>query len=403
VAEERGGPFFDPPPVEIIDEAELRARIEADYATLTPEEALDLERWGRALVLLGLVASPDALTQGTIDAFVEGVAAFYARDTGTITVIDRGVPSSLDDASYVFAHELTHYAQDLDPSHGFVSLPGSALNLDTADAYKHLIEGEATVVGNLVLARLRGGSIPQSGWDSYFGSWLENIRTFVAEDPDPYVSTRTYFAYVVGATYLQLARADGGAIGMLAEWDDPLTETASWMQGYPARTGAAGITDCELPGTPAGYVVLADDRLGGEQLFAMLSASEVASGGAPDAPASWNAAKSWRGEALRVFVEDGVDTDLARVALALRLRLVDAAAAVAMGAALDDALGGSAVVTVEGSDVLVLAGEDATLWSAWDYPPTCDPLPLLAPGIKRLPWEDRHPVPTGLRSARSTW
>jgi len=404
VAEVRGGPFFAPPPVEIIDEDELRARIEADYAALTPAQALDLERWGRALVLLGLASSPDALTAGTIDAFVMGVAAFYSRATGMITVIDRGTPDSLADASFVFAHELTHYAQDLDPSHGFVSLPGSAGKLDTVDAHKHLIEGEAVVVSNLVVARLQARTLPQSAWDTYFGSWLEEVRTYVADDPDPYVSTRNYLPYVVGGAYLQAARAEGGAIGMLAEWDAPIADTASYVQGYPARTGAAAVTDCDLPATPAGHVVLGDDRLGAEQLFAMLAGAEVAGGGAADAPASWSAAGGWRGEALRIYVEDGGDPALAKVAVALRLRLADGVAATALAGALDAAVGAWADVIVEGSDVLRLAGEEATLFDAWDYPLTCDGVPLSAAGVKRrVPGEERHPVFRSLRASRSTW
>ena len=104
---------------EVISEAELRERYGGETMAPTPEEALSIERWGRTLMLLQLVESPAALLSGSLEDFVTNVAGFYDPSTGVITLIDRGVPTSFESATFLLAHELTHYAQDIDTMAGF--------------------------------------------------------------------------------------------------------------------------------------------------------------------------------------------------------------------------------------------------------------------------------------------
>ncbi len=130
----RGGPVADLPVIEVITEAELRERFSEEMMALTPEEELSFAWWGRALVLLRLVESPAALTAGTLEDFVTHVAGYYDRETRVITLIDRGVPRSLEDASNLFAHEFAHHVQNVDESAGFALHDGLDDTLDGVDA-----------------------------------------------------------------------------------------------------------------------------------------------------------------------------------------------------------------------------------------------------------------------------
>lgn len=387
VSEARGGPEVDLPPVDVITEDELRAFLEGEVEEPTPAEMRQYEVWGHALMLLRLVQSPAALTTGSIDDFVANVAAFYDPDTGGITVIDRGMPTNFAEASYVFAHELTHRAQDIDHEAGFAAHEGLSDSLDGDDALGHHVEGEATVVGNLVLVGLRDQYVSAQGWRDYFAEWLAATRVAVVTDTDPYLVVRSQLKYVVGGAFLMDAWFDGGADNLRQQWDPAILETANWMRGYDSRIAAARFVECEFPSVPAGYSVWADDRLGGEMLFAML----VPDGEAGEAylSSSWASAANWQGDHLRVLVGN-TGGDPVAVAYRVRAATVDQARDIAerlRTAQLEDA-----VVSQEGSDVLLLLSEQPGLWDTWAYPLTCPVTAMRISPTRVRSMADRLPI-----------
>jgi hypothetical protein len=383
VSDARGGEPFTLPPVEVLTESELRARFTMETMAHTPEEARGLDQWGRALRLLRLVESPDALTTGSLEDFLANVAGYYDTETGIITIVDRGTPTRDEEAAEVFAHELTHYVQDIDPTAGFAAHEGvDTSSLDSYDALRHHGEGEAVVVGNLVLDSLRGLSTTPARWRQYYADWLVRERADIAASADPYIAVRTRLKYVVGGAYLSDAWAAGGVDALRAQWTPAILDTANWMRGFDSRLPLERFVECDLPSAPVGYSVAADDRLGAEMLFPMLVPEGVSQ--AFRLEAAWDDARSWRGDHLRVFVSSSAaDPDAAPVALAYRVRTDSLERVLSVADRLRQSLGEGVVVVTEGFDVLVLAAEDTGTWTGWSYPLACTGLPML-PSPRRL-------------------
>jgi hypothetical protein len=375
----RGGPVADLPVIEVITEAELRERFSEEMMALTPEEELSFAWWGRALVLLRLVESPAALTAGTLEDFVTHVAGYYDRETRVITLIDRGVPRSLEDASNLFAHEFAHHVQNVDESAGFALHDGLDDTLDGVDALSHHGEGEAVVISGLVTVALRGDTPEAQDWEQYFAGWLVGARAEVADSADPYVVVRSRMKYPVGGAYLMDAWLAGGADGLREQWTPGVRETASWMRGYGERASAEPIDHCEIPRAPLGYAAWTDERLGGELLFPMLVPPEER--GEVYLAASWASAMGWRGDHLRVFVGP---TEDAPIALAYRVRTASLDAARDIAARLTAAQDEQVIVMHLDTDVLLLASEAAGAWDALSFPLDCAGVPMgLSPARMR--------------------
>ncbi|MBK6809376.1 MAG: hypothetical protein IPG81_10845 [Sandaracinaceae bacterium] len=375
----RGGPVADLPVIEVITEAELRERFSEEMMALTPEEELSFAWWGRALVLLRLVESPAALTAGTLEDFVTHVAGYYDRETRVITLIDRGVPRSLEDASNLFAHEFAHHVQNVDESAGFALHDGLDDTLDGVDALSHHGEGEAVVISGLVTVALRGDTPEAQDWEQYFAGWLVGARAEVADSADPYVVVRSRMKYPVGGAYLMDAWLAGGADGLREQWTPGVRETASWMHGYGERASAEPIDHCEIPRAPLGYAAWTDERLGGELLFPMLVPPEER--GEVYLAASWASAMGWRGDHLRVFVGP---TEDAPIALAYRVRTASLDAARDIAARLTAAQDEQVIVMHLDTDVLLLASEEPGAWDALSFPLDCAGVPMgLSPARMR--------------------
>lgn len=366
----RGGPPVVLPPVEVLTEAELRARIEREATALTPGEEALFEKWGRALMLLRLVSSPDAVTTGSIDQFVESVWGFYDRETGRITLIERPESADLESATSLFAHELTHHAQALDLVAGFATQAGLDDSLDAQDALSHHSEGEAVVVAALVLARMRGVRVGFEATRAHFEQWLLDAQRYVVDSPDPYLVARSQLRYPVGGAYLSEVRFDHGNDSLRTQWVPPVLTTASWMRGYESVVDAEPLEDCELPIAPAGYADIINERLGGELLFPMLVPDGVRDGVSLER--SWEAASTWRGDHLRVYVDSTLPPPLAPVAVAYRVRAESADAATELEALFRAAYPAQGIVSRSEADVLVLLADDPGVWSSWAYP-RCEP------------------------------
>lgn len=386
----RGGPRVELPPVEVITEAELRQRYSDEMMEPTPAEARELDLWGRALMLLRLVDSPAALTTGSLEDFFTNVAGFYDPATGSITIVDRGVPVSLSDATYVFAHELTHRAQDVDQTAGFAAHEGLADSLDGVDALAHHGEGEAVVVGNLVLTSLRGDELSAQDWRDYFAEWLAAERAAVVSTGDPFIAVRSRLKYVVGGAYLMDAWLAGGSDGLREQWNPGILQTASWMRGYDSRIAAAAFLECEFPRAPTGYTAWTNERLGGELLFPML----VPDGQTAETylEGSWTSAMGWRGDHLRVFV---ATSPAEPVAVAYRVRAAGVDEARDIAARLRAAQAEDVVVYEDAADVLLLVSAEPGVWDSWSYPAGCFNLPMGVSPVRMHALADRLPV-TGI-------
>jgi hypothetical protein len=138
VARVRGLPLKHPIPNEIVDRAELRARLlkvaaEDKTAAESAAEGLALERWG--LIPPGL--NYQAML---VDLLTEQIAGYYDPDTKKLT-ISRSAGDDPAWAEMVLAHELDHGLQDQAfDLHRFEDLPDS--EADAAAARRALVEGD---------------------------------------------------------------------------------------------------------------------------------------------------------------------------------------------------------------------------------------------------------------------
>ena len=138
VARVRGLPLKRPIPNEVVDRAELRARLlkvaaEDKTATETAAEGFALERWG-------MIPPGTDYPALLIDLLADQIAGYYDPDTKRLT-ISRSAGDDPAWAEMVLAHELDHGLQDQAfDLHRFEDLPSS--EADAAIARRALVEGD---------------------------------------------------------------------------------------------------------------------------------------------------------------------------------------------------------------------------------------------------------------------
>jgi hypothetical protein len=141
VAEIRGlEPSDDVDPV-VIDEATLRANLEAEFDAAYP--AAEVEETEGFLITLGLLPPGTSLRQLNLDLQGGQVVGYYSPDKDELYIVSRsGGVGALELATY--AHEFTHQLQDQ-------QFDLDALGLDDPDASDQalarlaLVEGDATI------------------------------------------------------------------------------------------------------------------------------------------------------------------------------------------------------------------------------------------------------------------
>jgi hypothetical protein len=148
----RGLPLKRPIPNDVVDRAELRARLvkmaaDEKVAAENAAEAFALERWG--MIPPGL--DYEAML---LDLLTEQIAGYYDTETKKLT-ISRSAGDDPMWAEMVLAHELEHGLQDQSfDLHRFEDLPAS--EGDAAAARRALVEGDGiAVMVEVMVARSR--------------------------------------------------------------------------------------------------------------------------------------------------------------------------------------------------------------------------------------------------------
>jgi hypothetical protein len=137
---------------EIVDRAELRARLAKAIATKTTHDELVAE--GTALERWGFIPPATDYAQLTIDVLGEQLAGYYDPDTKKLTLL---APT----ADFVLVHETAHALQDQHFDLAKVEAPANA-NPDEALARHALVEGDALVTMLEVLLDRKGIDPPWS-------------------------------------------------------------------------------------------------------------------------------------------------------------------------------------------------------------------------------------------------
>lgn len=192
--------FLEPPRIVVVTEEELELRL----LSVIEESLEDVPADAALYRLLGLLDEEDDLEQILVDLYQEQVAGYYDGDTGEVVVpAHPGGLSVLQQSTLV--HELVHALGD--QHFGFYRILEKMIDerrLDEANAYRALIEGDAT------LAQVR--------WVQ--GLSAREIGEFVAESmavddeallsAPPFIQDAVIFPYDSGLFFVQELFDAGG-------------------------------------------------------------------------------------------------------------------------------------------------------------------------------------------------
>lgn len=349
----RGGEVVTPA-VEVVDadafiEGELAAAAAAEPPTVQ-QRAME-----RALSLLELApesSDPAAVTRESWD----GVAAFYAPDTGGVTVLDRGDDLNGSSAVVTLLHELVHAMQKLGE-------PEPEASFDASLARRAMIEGEATLYQDLALSWALGWDPDDVDWALAFWEFRNDAWDRARRSDVPLYMAGRHFSYAFGGSYLNQAWRTGGNAAVRAVLADPPRSTRQILAGHAAAPEAFGGVwyespdDLGEPQMPAEYERVGVSHLGAWAVEAFVDrlerADEVDARDEGGPPAR---REGPLGDVLVVYrnTEDG------RVVLTWRFRFAPGAEGAA-GQWVALLTQGPGAVLQQGRDVVLMRSSDAQL------------------------------------------
>jgi hypothetical protein len=268
---------------QVLDEAELRTRLEEAFDRENPPEIVRANE--RLLKGLDLIPKDASLTKMYIDMQSSQVAGFYDSDAKELFVVSRS--GTLGPTERVtFAHEFTHALQDqaYDLNHFDLQEVGEG---DRGLARLSLIEGDATSVmtvwaqANLNLVELL--QLGQEASDPKAMEILNGLPAIIREG--------ALFPYEAGFNFVLSLQATGGQPAIDDAFDDPpaSTEQILHVEKYEAREKPQSVT---LPEGIArrmgtGWKETLQDTMGEFQLGFWLREGTGQKGVADDAAAGW--------------------------------------------------------------------------------------------------------------------
>ena len=184
----------------ILDEAQLRVRLQAQFAAENPPEQIAASQ--ATLVAMGLLPAGTSLADLYVNLLGSQVAGYYDPATKQIYVVARtGQIGAIEKVT--FAHEFTHALQD--QNFGLKGIQTDAIGQgDRSLAHLALIEGDAS----LLMTQWLVGHLDAAG-----------IAQILAGDPaaqaqldatPPVLKDALLFPYLQGLTFVQSIWAQGG-------------------------------------------------------------------------------------------------------------------------------------------------------------------------------------------------
>jgi len=283
-------PWIEPPPMDVITEAQYRALVIAERERARQQTGVDYFTEG--LKLLRMI-DPNEKPDEEIDRKVESVAAYYDATAHHVTIIDRG--GNVDHAAdvYTLSHELVHAAQDRDV--GFNRLFRDVVSRDNTLALSAMLEGEAELYATLVSAKQR--DVPKTLIDwRIFGGWIGDLRRRIFMDVSPYRLATTELLYPLGGAYNAAAYVAGGPLEVRRTYEPPPLAASRFIAGRRSLDDVDPPPwSCGVIESPPGYESVLGDELGALALYAFATRIAVAE------PAAWDRARMWTGDRFYVY------------------------------------------------------------------------------------------------------
>ena len=313
-------PWIEPPPMDVISEAEYRAQVAAERERARQETGVDYLVEGLKLLrMIDPTETPDEET----DFMVESVAAYYDANTHHVTIIDRGEDEDQAADVVTLAHELVHAAQDRDV--GFRRLYRDVASTDNTLALSAMLEGEAVMYQTLLDAKQL--DIPKTLIDwRFLGAWAGDVRARVFKHESPYRVATTELLYPLGGAYNAAAYVAGGPLELRRSYDPPPLSAARFMAGRGSPEDVPALPwSCGLVAAPPQYELVLGDELGALALYAFatrIALSELV---------AWERSRMWTGDRFYVYRQPD---DADALAVVWLVRCADAQAAAALHALL---------------------------------------------------------------------
>lgn len=342
-------------PKAVLDEGQLKERVEADFAsTATPEYWTAYTRVLRGMGLLGPTQDAGELMRELLESQIAG---FYDTEADELYLIARnGEPGPTEKVT--FAHEFNHALQD--QSFDLDRLELDALDqTDRTTARLSLIEGDAT----LLMTMWTVNGLTPSEAIEMLGESLDPAQTEILARMPAVLSETLMFPYQDGMSFIAAIREQGGweAVNRAFATPPDSTEQILHPEKYLGRETPVTVT---LPsglasGMGSDWKVALQDTIGELQWRIWLDQA-----GSRDAASE--AAAGWGGD--RIALLEGPNGRAAIVASTAWDTAGDAADFASRAEAVTQRLGGSTSVHRNAGDskrvAIVIASDVATRTAA---------------------------------------
>lgn len=342
VARLRGSSAGALPAIRTMTRAELEPEIRSEY-TKAQSEADAV--WDRAFALLHWMPDTSPAVDVYVSHFFDNVAAYYDEDDKRVTIIKRDETVDWQAESFTLAHEFAHALQDRAVDlHAYRKQ--HVKDSDSSLAVRSLIEGEATLLSNVLLVRKLGYEAEKANWPEYVSRLYQSAASAVTKGDAPLADSFQLLPYPLGTGFLYANYLTQGQRWIDSVYADPPLSALSWAEP-PGSASAPETLDCQPTLAPPGYQVFDLDSLGIASQFALT----LGGGSLPGA---------LRSDRIVVFTEPGVPTAQSRLLVAWRSRLASRLDQPVLAALARDALA-ARIDLVGDRDVLIRAATDPSL------------------------------------------
>jgi hypothetical protein len=355
-AEVRGQPNAPMPEVRTISLDEFTRSLAPDNGSSTEPDV-----WSAVMPLLGLLPAGSSVADQSAAAAIADVAAYYDDKTKRVTVIDRGSSDPRDDL-FVLSHEFAHSLQDA--AIGLDAFRNErASSLDSLVALTSLVEGEANVLGLVVLGRTLGQSPAMLNWTRANAALRSDVFASIESSPAPLVTAVQGLPYVLGTAQLSALWLGSGQPAIEALYAGPPSSVLDWAEDTRVTAGTRiEALDCLPSAGPPGFTGYDLDSLGPTGLLTV-----ALDGGASIAQA-WTDALGLRGDRVVAFAEDGVSDSYA---IAWRIRFASAPAAKSFADGVSRRLAAGAAVAIQDREVVYFGTTNPDKLALWTDPTHC--------------------------------
>jgi len=222
----RGLPLDDPPEIQLLDDAEMTARVAEAFAGRAEEGAIDIDT--RALTALGAIAPGTDLARLRGEVFAQQVSGYHLGGEGVIGLRNRPPEALSPLERVVLAHELEHAL-----SLAHLGRPADHREADeTEDAGR---ASSAVVEGSAVATMLQYATAALTPAEQ---AGLRDELLARADDQrlacySPYLRAELQFPYVAGARYICQRWLADGWDAVADAYRDPPPSTAAVL--FPQR------------------------------------------------------------------------------------------------------------------------------------------------------------------------